>query len=96
MANTFNPKTQTHRVDTASTTVKIRNENVYVKSIMWSQPTTAGHKVIIKNANDDAVIWELSATAANVDEPGVPIEAWWQDGFRVTTLDSGIVIIDLG
>lgn len=70
---------------------------IYPKAIMWDNPTTAGHKVIIKQSSTGSVLFTATARAQfdtqyvrlNKDTRG---GVKWQD-FIVTQIDSGTLYI---
>lgn len=98
MASVFNEKTGTYIIDTvwnASTSPLSGFDGpVKIKSIRWVGATTAGHQLVITNFNDTDRIFASVADGANfLDE--ILIEDGCKDGFKVTTLGSGVVYVDL-
>jgi hypothetical protein len=65
---------------------------VYIQKIVWLGPTTAGHNLVISDA--DGVI---TAMKCNINEAGGRAVEWFEEvpfpanGITITTLDSGTV-----
>lgn len=91
MANT-KTKDGTYIIDTAAAAL-VTTDSVKVKSVRWEGGTTAGHQAIIKNASGE-VLWQSRASGAQYVESEL-IERWWNGGFAVTTLQSGVLYISV-
>lgn len=97
MAGVFNPKTNTYIIDAiynASTSpLSGRNDICRVKSVRWVG-ADAEADLIITNFNDTVKIFAAHASTDDFTDE-ILIEDDWMDGFKVTTLGSGVVYIDL-
>jgi hypothetical protein len=93
MANTFDG--QRWRIDTPGSGM-LASGYLYVKSIKWVGNGVVGsggapHAVIQDSLGN--TIWESYAAAANFDIT----QSWenhWFNGFKVTTLDGGVLQLD--
>lgn len=97
MAATFNPQTNTYRIDavynSSTSPLSGRNESCKVKSIRWVGASD-GDQCIVQNFNSSNEIWAAKASGANFTDE-ILIEDWLMDGFKVTTLGSGVLYVDL-
>ncbi len=97
MASAFNPASNTYIIDTiwnASTSpLSGRNESFKCKSIRWVGATN-GDQLVIQNFNSAVNIFSSKASNDNYADE-ILIEDWLMDGFKVTTIGSGIVYVDL-
>lgn len=81
-------------VDTAHATNMVTTANLYVKKIRWvDEAGTAGDNAEIQDASGN-VLWSSVEAGANYVE-GDQVERWWYGGFKVPTLDGGILYIEL-
>jgi len=78
-------------VDTVSSTTQITGR-IKVKSIRWASITSVGDELIILDDAGTKIFQLTNPTAKNSLD--VFLDAWWTNGFRVSTLGSGIVFID--
>lgn len=80
------------------TTVTVSGSTVYlpagckVKAIRWTLATTAGHVARIESP-DGALLWRGVAAGANHEVESIT-ERSWEDGFKVTTLQSGEIDVE--
>ena len=82
---------RTYKIDTAGGTL-IHAGPFYVKHIRWVARTAgASDRVVVQDSNNK-IIWEDSANGFNYDK-GEPLEAWWNQGFKVPTLDNGVLYV---
>lgn len=97
MAGIFNPKTNTYIIDAVwhatNSPLSGRNDIIRVKSVRWVGAAD-GDELVITNYNDTVEIWRSIATAADFSDSFL-VEDDWMDGFKVITLGSGRVYIDL-
>lgn len=80
------------KIDTAGSSM-IRSGPVRVRSVRWVGATTAGHQAVIQDS-DGRVLWESVAGGANNVE-AEDIDRDWPRGFKVPTLGSGTLYIDV-
>lgn len=64
---------------------------VKVKTVRWASGLVVGHAVEVVSTKSN-IIWRSTASVANYVEAEL-LERWWFDGFRVKTLDSGVIFI---
>lgn len=65
--------------------------NVYIKSIVWTRPTTVGHRVTLTDTNGKIIIDEKCAVAnENVETSAV---FGWVRGIKCSLIDSGELLI---
>ena len=81
-------------IDTAGL---ITSQSIFVKHVRWTGdavvgPSGAAEAKITDNAGQTR--WDKRAMAATVAYDD-QIENWWYEGFTVSTLDGGTLIIDL-
>lgn len=65
---------------------------VRVSSAIWMSPTTVGHQLIIQDRNGNPLI-NVKAPVANQDVDLTILDAWWNGSFKVTQIDSGLLVI---
>ena len=92
MANDLNGRVWA--IDTAGATSAVTHA-VKIKKMIWHEPTTTGHVILIKDGASGKTIWAKTVLAAGsgMDELwdiGTPL---WLTGFYVTTLDSGTLYV---
>lgn len=79
-------------VDTAAGTM-VTTKNLTVRAIRWVDATTAGHLAVIQDV-DSRVIWSCAATGDGfTHESNIGLKI--SGGFKVPTLDSGILYLYL-
>lgn len=92
MANVFNGDRWV--IDTPGAGM-IYSQDVFVKSVRWVAPTaTKGVTTVVIQGPDSVVRWK-SVADDTVANDGQSIENWWWKGFKVPTLDAGILIVDM-
>ena len=69
---------------------QVTNDLIYIKSVYWYRPTTAGHLASLKNRNGDVII-PLRCEADNISQ-------WFDislsvDGIYCDDLDSGTLYV---
>lgn len=74
---------------TAASGTLVRSEPLTVRQIRWVGATTAGHSVVIQDPSDN-ILWDSVAAGANYVEAD-SLNREWAAGFKVTTLDSGVL-----
>ena len=72
------------------TTGTIYLGQVKITQIVWKQPTTLGHTLLIRNKDDQTI---LEATAEANNQTQVYYLDKWFTGVKLVTLDSGKVIM---
>jgi sugar (pentulose or hexulose) kinase len=65
-----------------------------IDKIRWVGATTAGHQLILHDA-DGNVVYSAVATGANNTEESEALNAWTINGLTVNQIDSGIVYLTL-
>lgn len=81
-------------LDTAGATVLTR-ARIKVTGVRWVGATTAGHRVVLTDAEGDR-IWSSEASGANYVEAYDPRGERLYTGLVMPTLDSGIVEVEFG
>ena len=82
---------RTFKIDTASANV-VAPGPFHCKHVRWvARTANAGARCVVTDSNDKT-IWEDSANGANYEKSEL-IEAWWNQGFKVPTLDDGILYV---
>ena len=76
---------------TSASGTPVRTESTTVKQIRWIGATDAGDECIIKDP-DDNILWDSVAAGASYVEADT-LDREWPEGFKVTTLDSGVLRI---
>ncbi len=91
MANDLghNPMT----IDTASGTV-LREHPLFIKKIVWDEPTTAGHQLSVTDKNSNPIWHKYAIAGGNGIDYEIELNAWYR-GLIVPTLGSGIVYIHI-
>ena len=69
----------------------VRTEELTVPQIRWVGATSAGHQCIIQDKNDN-ILWHSVAAGSNYVESDT-VRREWKGGFKVPTMDSGILYI---
>ena len=70
----------------------IYNNPLIVKSIRWdAESAVAGNNAVVQDSNGK-VLWSSTASGANYTEEAI-LETMWSNGFKVPTLDAGILYI---
>lgn len=67
-------------------------EKLYVKSWRWVDATTADHDLVVTDPVSGENLIEAVAVGADYTE-GQLVERWWNNGFTVTTIDSGTLYV---
>lgn len=68
----------------------------YVKSVKWvNEAGVAGANAKITDPKNGATLYEDVCAGANFASSEL-VETWWSNGFTITTLDSGFLLIELG
>lgn len=99
MANVFNSAATVFIIDTAANADAVAElagmaGNVKIKSIRWVGGESEGDTVVVMNLSSDTEIWSSVSDGPDwTDE--LLYEDWVHDGFRVTTLDSGKLYVEL-
>lgn len=89
MANKLGTNPMT--LDTAGAT-SLFPTPVHVSSLAWVNPTTIGHQLIINDKNGNLIV-KLTCTVANQAVNVDVLDAWWNNGFQIAQIDSGIAVI---
>ncbi len=80
-------------IDTASATA-ITNDWVFIKSLVWHEPTTAAHALEVTNKSAKN-IWSKSALAGGAGlDYEIELNGWYK-GVIVPTLGSGTLYVHL-
>lgn len=79
------------KVTSAGSTL-IYDSSLDVMAIRFTGATTAGHQCVIQGS-DNEELWRSVAGGANYTELD-GVKRKWKNGFKVTTLDSGQVIVE--
>jgi len=68
---------------------------VYVKSVDWVNPSgVGGDTVVIQDASGNTM-WDDVCSGTNYSNSKL-IESWWANGFAVTTLARGTLMVTYG
>lgn len=79
------------KIDTAGSTV-LHPGPFRAQSVRWVSPAAeAGHALTIQDSNGKELWRSLASGANHLD--GERLDTWWNQGFKVPTLDSGTLYI---
>lgn len=79
--------------DTANAATIYFKNGAKIASVKWvSESASAGHNAVIQD-RDGRVLWEGVASGSNYEKLDLLGGAWWPDGFKIATLQSGTLYV---
>ena len=95
MANAYHTSADEWVYDNADSILRYPppNEMAFVASVRWVSATQQGDIAEIQDA-DGKTLWKSVASGAGFTDQQL-LNRWWKTGFKVTTLSSGTLFINL-
>ena len=73
----------------------VSTARIPIKRIVWHEPTTANHNLVINDQNGKE-IWAKEALAGGAGMDYELADVGWVNGMTIATLDSGTVKVYIG